>query len=177
MSHTSHRQEASRATIRFRPLTSDIPNPVRKRVSMNRTGINPAPSHIVLPATPALPARVTLTLIVVLALTVILTQAAQAQTYTVIHSFGGGSHDGANPITGLTIRGATLYGTTPYGGSGNTGTVYQLTHQSSGWTFNLLYGFQTEDDGILPSSRVVPGRIAFCTELAEEVRVMAWFLA
>ena len=91
-----------------------------------------------------------------LALTVVVTQAAQAQAYTVIHNFAGGAQDGSHPYNGLTIRGTTLYGTTANGGA-SFGTVYQLTPQSSGWVFNLLYSFQGGNDGAYPTARVVPG--------------------
>src|SRR5271169_6701746 len=67
------------------------------------------------------------------ALAAVSTQAAQAQTYQVIHTFTGGA-DGGNPQAGLTLdRAGNLYGT--------AGTVYKLTHKGSGWTFNPLYSF------------------------------------
>jgi uncharacterized repeat protein (TIGR03803 family) len=78
---------------------------------------------------------------------------AQAQTYSVLYSFKGGS-DGANPAGALSVDAAgNLYGTTVVGGSaqqgctGNSGsgcgTVFKLTHQSNGkWTETVLYRFQ-----------------------------------
>ena len=73
----------------------------------------------------------------------ILTVAAQAQTFTVIHNFTGGA-DGGNSYAGVTLdRAGNVYGqtVTSDGGSG-LGTVYKLTHRSGGWTFAPLY-----DDG------------------------------
>ena len=52
--------------------------------------------------------------------------AMHAQTFSVIHSFTGGT--GRQwPYAGVTIRGNALYGTTS-DGSERCGTVYQLTH-------------------------------------------------
>jgi uncharacterized repeat protein (TIGR03803 family) len=84
------------------------------------------------------------------------TQSIQAQTYQIIHSFTGGQ-DGAYPYAGLTLdKGGNLYGTAGYGGGGS-GTVYQLRHKGSGWTFNLLYSFGGPGDGGVPWSGVIIG--------------------
>ncbi len=85
---------------------------------------------------------------------------AQAQTYTVIHSFTGS--DGGNPAAGLTLDHAgNLYGTTTDGGNGCTdygcGTVFKLAHAGSGWVLNLLYKF-SGSDGLYPEARVVFGQ-------------------
>jgi uncharacterized repeat protein (TIGR03803 family) len=102
-------------------------------------------------------------------LAVILTQPAQAQTFTVLYNFTGGA-DGSTPKTGLSMDGAgNLYGTTYTGGeTGNNcainflttsgcGTVFRLAHSGSGWTFDSLYKFTGRSDGAPPSSRVVFG--------------------
>ncbi len=70
----------------------------------------------------------------------LLATAAEAQTFTVLHSFTYGA-DGAAPFAGVTLDGAgDLYGTTVAGGGGNgTGTVYKLTHRDGHWTFATLY--------------------------------------
>ena len=50
-------------------------------------------------------------------------------TYTVLHTFTGGS-DGAYPVAPVTLdQRGNLYGTTEYGGSGNSGVVYKVTRQ------------------------------------------------
>jgi uncharacterized repeat protein (TIGR03803 family) len=85
------------------------------------------------------------------------TQAAQAQTYTVIHNFTGGG-DGATPMAGLTIDAAgNLYGTANYGGNfgdncgaQGCGVVYRLANRSSGWILTPLYSFQGGNDGMNP---------------------------
>src|SRR5271165_1096627 len=97
-----------------------------------------------------------LALAIVLVLTPVVTQSAQAQTFNVIHNFTGGQ-DGANPLAGLTIdRGGNLYGTAYRGGAGY-GTVYKLAHKGSGWTFNPLYAFAGGSDGAHPYGRVIFG--------------------
>ena len=94
-------------------------------------------------------AAVALAIAILLTLTLISTQALQAQTFTVIHNFTGGQ-DGAFPLAGLTIDSAgDLYGTTagiPFldsvvSSASTNGTVFQLTKTGSGWLFRPLYNF------------------------------------
>jgi uncharacterized repeat protein (TIGR03803 family) len=88
-----------------------------------------------------------LALAIVLALTVVTTGAAQAQTFQVIYTFTGGP-DGAQPYAGLTMRGRSLYGTTFSGEEGsNWGDVFQLRPVGTGWIFASLQVF----DGTLSS--------------------------
>ncbi|HTV65132.1 MAG TPA: choice-of-anchor tandem repeat GloVer-containing protein [Bryocella sp.] len=91
--------------------------------------------------------------------TMIAGQPAQAQTFSVIHSFGAGS-DGASPASGLTVddRG-NLYGTAVSGGDDGGGTVFKMLHQGSGWVFDTLYSFNTRlsSNGIAPQAGVVIG--------------------
>ena len=104
-------------------------------------------------------------LAILFALTVVAGQAAQAQTFQVIHTFSGGV-DGALPQVGVTIDGAgNLYGTASAGGGGECnafgvggcGTVYKLQHRGSGWTLNILYSFTGGSDGANPVARVIFG--------------------
>src|SRR5271166_5567191 len=102
-------------------------------------------------------AKAALGLAMLLALTVVLTPSAQAQTYTVLHSFTGGV-DGANPWAGLTMdKAGNLYGTAFFGGindgdcdPGGCGVVFRLTRKGSGWAFSPLYSFQGDNDGVSP---------------------------
>jgi len=103
------------------------------------------------------PRRTNFALMLLGALTIIAVPAAQAQTFTVLHTFTGGQ-DGGNPWAGLTMDGAgNLYGTARYGGSNGDGAVYQLKRAGSGWVFNSLYSFAGEPDGALPQNRVTFG--------------------
>ncbi len=94
-------------------------------------------------------AAAALALAILLALIIVATPAASAQTYKVLYNFTGGA-DGANQTAGLTIDGSgNLYGTTcSYGG-----TVFRLSRSSSGWVFSTLHTFNGGSDGFCPSSR------------------------
>ncbi|MGD0929662.1 MAG: choice-of-anchor tandem repeat GloVer-containing protein [Candidatus Korobacteraceae bacterium] len=97
--------------------------------------------------------------VLLFALMAVLIPSAQAQTFSVIHNFFGGS-DGASPQSGLTLdnRG-NLYGTAVSGGNGGGGTVFKIVHQGSGWIFLTLYSFDTRlaNNGIAPEAAVVIG--------------------
>ena len=67
-------------------------------------------------------------------------QAAQAQTYNVIHNFAEGL-DGDEPAAGVTLDGAgNLYGTT-FEGDYLTGTVFRLRPKGSSWVLSPLFLF------------------------------------
>jgi uncharacterized repeat protein (TIGR03803 family) len=87
---------------------------------------------------------------------------AQAQTYTVLHTFSG--PDGGNAFAGLTQDVAdNFYGTTEYGGPTNShcnlgcGTVFKLMRRGTGWVLTTLYTFRGGSDSGYPQSRVVFG--------------------
>ncbi len=95
-------------------------------------------------------------IVILMSLTVVGTRPMQAQTFNVIHTFTGGQ-DGAYPEAGVTLDNAgNLYGTASGGGLHHDGTVYQLKHTGSAWTFNPLYNFNG-DDGASPQARVIFG--------------------
>lgn len=89
-------------------------------------------------------------------LTMIAVQSAQAQTFTVLHSFTG-ARDGALPTAGLTLHASgDLYGTASVGGNScNCGVVFKLTRQGSGWTLAPLYDFEGGSDGNGPLATVI----------------------
>ena len=100
-----------------------------------------------------------LSTLVPLVLTVFLMQSAQAQTFTVLHTFAC-CEEGYLPFAGMTMdRAGNLYGTTNSGGSNSVccGTAFKLTHKSSGWVFGRLYSLQGETDGAFPYARVIFG--------------------
>ncbi len=86
---------------------------------------------------------------------------AQAQTFTVIHSFTG-HQDGAAPYAGLTADGfGNFYGTTSSGGDPDCygvgcGGVYKLKPSGAGWLFTPMYNFE-EGGGIYPKAPVSIG--------------------
>ena len=66
----------------------------------------------------------------------------------ILHSFQGGSNDGANPLGGvISDSTGTLYGTTEFGGNVGAGTVFKLTPAGSGYTEKILHAFQYGQDG------------------------------
>jgi len=73
---------------------------------------------------------------------------AQAQTFSVIHTFSG--IEGDHP-QGVTLRAGTLYGTA---GNGYGGVVYQLTPEGSGWLFTSIFPFLYRRNGIGPTNLV-----------------------
>ncbi len=87
----------------------------------------------------------------------------QAQTFTVLHNFTGGT-DGSQPEAGLTMDGSgNFYGTAGAGGEVGgcgglgCGTVYKLARRGSGWIFSPLYSFTGGSDGAFPVARVALG--------------------
>ena len=58
---------------------------------------------------------------------------------TTLHSFAGGVGDGRYPQGSLTLSGSTLYGMSYVGGSNNTGTIFSVGTDGSG--FQLLHSF------------------------------------
>lgn len=102
-----------------------------------------------------------------LAVTLVFGVTAPAQTYKVIHNFGGTVQgpvpDGASPYAGLIFDSqGKLYGTTQHGGlrsceEHGCGTIFQLTPNGDGtWTENVLTGFQTQNpDGGYPDAPVI----------------------
>jgi uncharacterized repeat protein (TIGR03803 family) len=83
----------------------------------------------------------------------LLSNIAQAQSFTVLHAFTGGA-DGADPLSGVTIGGpGILYGTTYSGGTGengNGGVAFKLAQRGSGWELEPLYEFSGVGEGYAP---------------------------
>jgi uncharacterized repeat protein (TIGR03803 family) len=81
---------------------------------------------------------------------------------TILYAFTGAA-DGAYPGDGTLVRDAAgnFYGTTLYGGSENWpnggGTVFKLTHTSTGWKEHVLYAFgaRSQTDGASPYGGVI----------------------
>jgi uncharacterized repeat protein (TIGR03803 family) len=75
-------------------------------------------------------------------------------TLTVLHAFGGSS-DGGVPY-GALVQGTdgNFYGTTTTGGSGNLGTIFEITPSG---TFTVLHYFTGTSDGGVPYGALVQG--------------------
>jgi uncharacterized repeat protein (TIGR03803 family) len=103
-------------------------------------------------------AVVALALAITFLLIVVAAQAAQAQTFRVIHNFTG-LGDGSEPTYGLTIDAAgNIYGTT-FNGDALTGTVYKLSNKGGNWVESPLYYFPYEGSGgSIPYTTVIQGR-------------------
>jgi uncharacterized repeat protein (TIGR03803 family) len=86
----------------------------------------------------------------------LLTLPAQAQTFTVLHTFTG--PDGLSPYAGVTLDGAgNLYGTTYGGGANGMGTVYELKRHNSNYIDYQLHAFTGGADGAQPYGGVTFG--------------------
>jgi uncharacterized repeat protein (TIGR03803 family) len=70
----------------------------------------------------------------------------------VLHSFGGGTPDGAIPVAGLVVLDGVLYGTTAYGGTYNFGSVYKVNTSGAE---HVVYSFKAKPDGARPESGLV----------------------
>ena len=77
---------------------------------------------------------------------------AQAQTFSVLYSFTGGS-DGAGPLDGLALDSAgNLYATTNTGGTDNFGVVFKVT--TSG-VESVVHNFTGAMDGAYPEGALI----------------------
>ncbi|HTS19671.1 MAG TPA: choice-of-anchor tandem repeat GloVer-containing protein [Verrucomicrobiae bacterium] len=61
--------------------------------------------------------------------------------FSVLHSFAGGTSDGALPNEGVILNGTTLYGTTSAGGSNNEGIVFAYNTALTSNAFTILHHF------------------------------------
>ena len=75
--------------------------------------------------------------------------------FTVLHTFAGGSADGATPLGRLALDGSgALYGTTRYGGPSGSGTVFSLGTDGTGYT--VLRDFAGgASDGAYPGAGLI----------------------
>ena len=84
--------------------------------------------------------------------TVVATQSARAQTFTVLYAFTG-SPDGNSPFGGVVRDGAgNLYGTTELGGTHGVGTVFKV---DANGTEAVLHSFKGGTDGAYPFDGLV----------------------
>jgi uncharacterized repeat protein (TIGR03803 family) len=71
-----------------------------------------------------------------------LVKTASGYAEKVLHSFSGGTTDGAYPFAGLIADAqGDLFGATHGGGANNLGTVFELVKTASGYTEKVLHSF------------------------------------
>ena len=96
--------------------------------------------------------KLTLPFAFVLALAAGAMPAAQAQTFSVVHSFTGTS-DGANPLDGFVADGSgNLYSTANSGGTSNNGVVFKINNSGE---LTVLHNFKGGTDGQNPEGILV----------------------
>jgi uncharacterized repeat protein (TIGR03803 family) len=84
-----------------------------------------------------------------------LSPLAKGWRFTLLHSFQG-KNEGGYVATGLTIDASgNLYGTTSYFGPKGYGTVFELSHSTSGWKLTTLHAFGFDADGADPAGTLV----------------------
>jgi uncharacterized repeat protein (TIGR03803 family) len=83
--------------------------------------------------------------------------SAQAQTFSVLYSFTGGTDGGGVSSSVVMDKQGNLYGTTTGGGAYGYGTVFELSPNSDGtWTETVLHSFKSGDpDGQEPDANLV----------------------
>jgi uncharacterized repeat protein (TIGR03803 family) len=96
-------------------------------------------------------ARQALAFVILLSLGVLAAPLAQAQTFSVIHNFTGGT-DGALPLSGPLMVDGNLYGTASTGGSSGAGVVFEM---SPAGEETVLHEFTGGSDGMTPEGHLV----------------------
>jgi uncharacterized repeat protein (TIGR03803 family) len=97
-------------------------------------------------------ASITLAFAILLPLWAVTTQIAEAQTFTVLHTFAG-AIDGADPYAGLIRdKAGNFYGTTHDGGGPGQGTVFKLAANGKE---TVLYGFKGYPDAAHPEAVLI----------------------
>ena len=84
-------------------------------------------------------------------LALILASQASGANINILHTFTSGATDGRAP-TGLLLDGSVLYGTTSLGGLYNSGTVYNINTNGTG--FSLLHTFTGVTGGYSPRANL-----------------------
>jgi hypothetical protein len=124
-------------------------------------------------------AHAVLAFVVVLGLEAVTTPSVQAQTFSVVHDFGG-TPDGAYPQSDLTlVKAGHVYGTAAFDGtSALWGNVFELIRSGGVWQEHVLYNFTGGNDGGLPSAGLTfdkQGNLFGTTMQNGRPTGMAWF--
>ena len=96
--------------------------------------------------------KILFTLAILIGITAVATLQLQAQSFSVVHNFTGGS-DGAGPMNGFTgdVAG-NLYGTASIGGTSNFGVVFRLSPNGA---VTVLHNFAGGVDGATPDGALI----------------------
>ncbi|MBI5843219.1 MAG: hypothetical protein HZB23_00960 [Deltaproteobacteria bacterium] len=72
--------------------------------------------------------------------------------FTLMHEFAGGVNDGSSPYGGLALRNGKLYGTTQFGGDADSGVLFSIATDGTG--FALVHEFVSVagSDGFWPNA-------------------------
>jgi uncharacterized repeat protein (TIGR03803 family) len=96
--------------------------------------------------------------VAIILLAILVAPLAQAQTFTVLHTFTGGA-DGAGPFAVTLDAAGNLYGDTTYGAEHTSycleygcGTAYKLSQHGSNWILSTLHSFLGNVDGSRPGA-------------------------
>ena len=120
----------------------------RERPCSNAVAVTPARNDL-LPPPMKHPSSSLITASAALLLIGSLATSARAATM-ILHSFIGGAGDGASPWGSLTLSDSKLYGMTYVGGSSNSGALFGMNTDGTG--FGLLHNFaRNVSDGSYPT--------------------------
>ncbi len=72
-----------------------------------------------------------------------------------LYSFGSGSSDGRDPISGLIVVRGNLYGTTYDGGASGYGTLYRITTRGAETVLHDFSSGPPPHDGINPEAPLI----------------------
>jgi uncharacterized repeat protein (TIGR03803 family) len=87
--------------------------------------------------------------LIALAAILVLPSLAWAGSEQVLYQFKS-PQDGQFLLSGVLLLNGKIYGVTYGGGTSGAGTVFELTHNKTGWTKETLYNFTRRKDGGLP---------------------------
>jgi uncharacterized repeat protein (TIGR03803 family) len=83
---------------------------------------------------------------------VVFSISTAGSNFSVLHSFAGGTNDGAFPNEGVIVGGTSLYGTAYYGGSNNLGVVFAYNTALARNAYTILHHFAGgPNDGANPT--------------------------
>ena len=92
----------------------------------------------------------------------IFTIQTDGSLFTLMHEFAGGDDDGQYPHGDLILAGSNLYGLTSWGGGGfNSGTIFTINANGSGFALLHRFGGGVSDGSIPRGSLLLVGAVLF----------------